>query len=136
MKVEGACHCGDITFTADVDPESARICHCTDCQTLSGSAFRMVVITRPGTFELRSGAPTTYVKTTAESGTPREHGFCPRCGTPIYATSIGPEPKAYGLRTGAIRQRLELSPKLQIWSRSRAGWLDGLHAMTSLEKDR
>jgi hypothetical protein len=58
MKVEGSCHCGHVTFTAEIDPETASICHCMDCQTLSGSAFRTTVRTRPGTFELRSGAPT------------------------------------------------------------------------------
>lgn len=35
MKVEGSCHCGQITFEAQIDPEAVRICHCTDCQTLS-----------------------------------------------------------------------------------------------------
>ena len=39
MKVHGKCLCGDITFTAEVDENSARICHCTDCQINSASAF-------------------------------------------------------------------------------------------------
>src|ERR1700730_6936527 len=41
MKIDGRCHCGEITFEAEVDPDALHICHCTDCQTLSGSAFRM-----------------------------------------------------------------------------------------------
>jgi hypothetical protein len=40
MKIDGRCCCGNITFAAEVDPATAVICHCTDCQTLSGSAFR------------------------------------------------------------------------------------------------
>ena len=52
MKIDGACHCGDITYEADIDPENVVICHCTDCQTLSGSAFRTVALTREGTFTL------------------------------------------------------------------------------------
>jgi len=43
MKIDGACHCGYITYVAEVDPDKAGICHCTDCQTLSGSAFRTSV---------------------------------------------------------------------------------------------
>ena len=43
MKIDGACHCGYITYVAEIDPDKAGICHCTDCQTLSGSAFRMSV---------------------------------------------------------------------------------------------
>jgi hypothetical protein len=38
MKIDGRCHCGEITFEAEVDPDALNICHCTDCQTLSGSA--------------------------------------------------------------------------------------------------
>jgi hypothetical protein len=135
MKVEGACHCGDVTFTADVDPELASVCHCTDCQTLTGSAFRTSVRARPGTFELRSGTPTVYVKTTAESGTTFENAFCPRCGTPIYA-SIDAEPRVYALRVGTLRQREAIVPRRQIWTRSRVAWLGQLDAVPAFEKQR
>ncbi|MEM7636825.1 MAG: GFA family protein, partial [Pseudomonadota bacterium] len=32
MKVDGRCLCGSVTFEAHVDPATAAICHCTDCQ--------------------------------------------------------------------------------------------------------
>ena len=38
MKVDGGCHCGSITFEAEIDPDAVGICHCTDCQRLSGTA--------------------------------------------------------------------------------------------------
>jgi len=42
MKVDGACHCGAIAVEGEADPEKTVICHCTDCQTGTGSrsAFR------------------------------------------------------------------------------------------------
>ncbi len=43
MKVNGACHCGTITIEGEADPEKVSICHCTDCQTSTGSAFRTTV---------------------------------------------------------------------------------------------
>ncbi len=57
MKVTGRCHCGQISFEAEIDPAQVKICHCTDCQTLTGTAFRTTVPSLPGTFVLRSGAP-------------------------------------------------------------------------------
>jgi hypothetical protein len=42
MNIDGRCHCGYITFEADADPDKAWICHCTDCQSFSGSAFRTI----------------------------------------------------------------------------------------------
>jgi hypothetical protein len=47
MKVEGSCHCGQITFEAEIDPNAVRICHCTDCQTLTGSVYRVNVFCDP-----------------------------------------------------------------------------------------
>jgi len=60
MKIDGRCHCGEITFEAEVDPEALRICHCTDCQTLSGSAFRANIPAPAEHFVLLSGTPKTY----------------------------------------------------------------------------
>src|SRR5262245_3188982 len=71
MKIDGRCHCGFIAYEAEADPEMTGICHCTDCQTLSGSAFRSVVPSRQGSFKPRSGEPKIYIKT-AESGTKRD----------------------------------------------------------------
>jgi hypothetical protein len=39
MKIDGGCHCGYITYEAEADPDKTSICHCTDCQHLTGTAF-------------------------------------------------------------------------------------------------
>jgi hypothetical protein len=120
MKIDGRCHCGKISYEADVDPEAVGICHCSDCQTLSGSAFRCTVSAPAEHFVLR-GEPNIYVKT-AESGAKRAHAFCPECGTPIYATATV-NPTAYSLRIGNIAQRMQLGkPRRQIWCRSALPW--------------
>jgi hypothetical protein len=122
MKIDGSCHCGNITFEAEVDPATVEVCHCTDCQTLSGSAFRSVVQAAPGCFRLLSGKPKIYIKTAA-SGARRQQAFCPDCGTPIYSTSASEEPTSYGIRVGAVRQRAELAPVAQYWCRSAQAWV-------------
>ena len=71
MKVDGACHCGKIRYEAEIDPAMVTICHCTDCQVLSGSAFRTVVPAPKASFRLLSGQPKIYVKT-GDSGTRRK----------------------------------------------------------------
>jgi hypothetical protein len=121
MKVDGHCHCGAIAYEAEVDPETVGICHCTDCQNLTGTAYRVSVPVRDGTFRLLRGTPRIYRKTTAESGTHRLHGFCPDCGSPVYVRGID-DPPRYSLRVGTIRQRTQLPPKRQIWCRSVLPW--------------
>jgi hypothetical protein len=76
MKIDGACHCGYITIEGEADPEKTQVCHCTDCQTGTGSAFRVSVPVPGASFKM-SGQPTNYTKTTADSGNPRVQAFCP-----------------------------------------------------------
>ena len=61
MKIDGGCHCGYITYSAEIDPEDVGICHCTDCQTLTGTAFRTSVRADKEAFHLQ-GQPKIYVK--------------------------------------------------------------------------
>jgi hypothetical protein len=131
MKIDGHCHCGKVTFTAEVDSNRLRICHCTDCQRLSGSAFRANV-SAPASHFVLNGAVTSYVKT-AESGNQRRHAFCGTCGTPIYACAAT-NPQSYSLRIGTIRQRDAFSPKQQIWRRSAFPWVDTLGTVPGTEK--
>jgi hypothetical protein len=133
MKIEGGCHCGSIRFEAEVDSATVVICHCTDCQTFSGSAFRTVVQTKPGTFALLSGAPKVYVKT-AESGNRRQQTFCPTCGTPIYSAPATGDTKVVVLRVGAIHQREQLLPRDQYWFRSSLAWLPNLSKIKKQDK--
>ena len=62
MKIEGVCHCGAIAWEADVDTAKASICHCGDCQTLSGAPFRASVPAKAENFRVLKGSPKTYVK--------------------------------------------------------------------------
>ena len=132
MKIDGACHCGKIAYEADVDPDGARICHCTDCQTMGGSAFRMVVPSRVDGFRLTSGTPKIYVKI-AESGNPRAQAFCPDCGTHIYASPAGDGPKVYNIRISSVRQRDQIVPQFQSWHRSAQRWLPELPSIPKVE---
>ena len=125
MKIDGGCHCGNITYAAEIDPEKIAICHCTDCQTLSGTAFRTIAVAEEGSFKLLSGELKIYMKI-SESGRGRQQAFCPECGTPIFAAADEPSPTVHNIRAGSIRQRDQLVPKIQIWTRSEQPWLDQL----------
>ena len=85
MKIDGGCHCGYITYVAEIDPDKVGICHCTDRQTLSGSAFRTSVPAARDAFSLRTGQPKIYVKT-AESGAKRAALFAATLIKPWAAT--------------------------------------------------
>ena len=134
MKVDGSCACGAIKIEAEADPEKTNMCHCTDCQTATGTAFRVSVPVAGADLKV-AGKPATYLKTTADSGNPRLQGFCGTCGTPIYSTSPGEGVQPmYMLRVGILRQRDQFVPRRQIWWRSARNWVTQIASVPQVEK--
>jgi hypothetical protein len=134
MRIDGACACGTIKIEGEANPADTSICHCTDCQTGTGSAFRVSVLVRGSAFKM-TGTPKDYLKLTADSGTPRIQAFCPNCGSPIYSTSPGEGVQdAYRVRVGILRQRREFVPKKQNWFRSALPWIDSVSTIVKNEK--
>ena len=125
MKVDGTCLCGKVTFEAEIDPNRVAICHCSDCQKNSGSAYGVVASVTEGRFHLLTGTLQEYVKT-AESGRVRHLSFCPNCGTRIHACTKNDPSAFFGLRVGTIRQRVQLTPKVQVWCDSALPWVSDL----------
>ena len=124
MQIDGACHCGAVSFTAQVDPGRAMVCHCTDCQVLSGTPFRTLVAAQYESLSV-VGQTKSYVKV-AQSGNRRAQVFCPECGTPLWATA--PEnATSVIIRLGCVRQRASFRPAVQIWRHSALLWVDELH---------
>ena len=126
MQVTGSCHCGTIEFTAIVDPSKVMVCHCTDCQKLTGSAFRIVVPAPIESFVL-NGEPKRYVKVAA-SGVKRVQAFCPECGSPVFAAALE-NPTQVNIRVGLLDQRQELPPIIQIWKQSSLPWVSSLSSV-------
>ena len=132
MNIDGTCLCGQIKFEAIIDPETTTICHCTDCQINSGTAFGYVVGAINDSFNLLKGELSFYIKL-ADSGAKRELAFCGKCGTRIYAKPENGKSGFFGLRAGTIRQRKSLHPKRQVWKKSCLGWVQDIKTEQTFE---
>jgi len=125
MEIDGKCHCGAIRYVAQVNPDEVIICHCTDCQTLSGAPYRISVAAPIR--ELRViGDPRAYCKC-ADSGREVTTTFCPDCGTSLWSHGEGRD--FVFLRTGSITQRADLPPTKQGFCRSAAPWAMDIRAI-------
>lgn len=125
MKIDGSCLCGEISYEARIDPDRVVICHCSDCQLNSGSAYGVVASVVEGQFHLVTGELKEFEKIAA-SGRVRQLSFCPTCGTRIHARTKGDPSAFFGLRVGTIRQRAILIPKVQVWCGSALPWVADL----------
>jgi hypothetical protein len=132
MKVDGHCHCEAIRYEAEIDPQKVSICHCTDCQTLTGTVYRISVPVAAEDFVLLRGNPKIYIKTAA-SGNKRAQAFCVECGTPIYAADAE-NPRSYAVRVGTLSQRAELPARLQIWCQSALPWISDIRAVAGRDR--
>jgi hypothetical protein len=132
MKVTGSCHCGSIEFEANVDAEKILICHCNDCQKLSGTSFRTVAMSEVNGLTYIKGRAKEYIKT-AESGNRRAQGFCGHCGSSLYATNESPIDRIYGIRIGVLDQRHSLKPSSQIWCNASVKWLNQLNSIPTFD---
>ena len=130
MNINGACHCGKVSFSAQIDPEKVMICNCADCQTLSGAPFRTIVPAPIESFKL-TGVTKSYVKV-AESGSQRAQVFCPECGTPLYSSAVENVQQVM-LRLGCVSQRSQLKPVFQLWQRSAAPWLSEIGSIPGVQ---
>jgi hypothetical protein len=134
MHIDGSCHCGHIAYEAEADPEQVGMCHCTDCQKFSGSAFRIGVPVPEASFRLNSGTLKTYIKT-AESGGRRAQVFCPECGTHIYSTTAEEEGnRLFRIRVPTANQAAQLPPKRRGWCSSAPAWLGSIDALPQRPK--
>jgi hypothetical protein len=119
---EGGCECGDIRYAITGEPLALAVCHCTQCQRQSGSAFGMTLVVPRAIFRIASGEPHCYT-TVADSGTPKDCFFCGRCGVRIYNA---PEsmPETVNVKPGTLDDTRWLAPKMQVWCSSQQPWLE------------
>jgi hypothetical protein len=127
MNIDGRCHCGRVTYRAEIDPARVSICHCTDCQMLTGSPYRVTVICSEEQIRMTGQAPKIYAKT-GDNGQRRYQHFCGECGSPLFTSGEG-GPDDWGIRWGSIRQRDRLQPVRQIWCRSAVSWINDLKTL-------
>jgi len=124
MRIHGQCHCGRVTYEAEIEPGKVTVCHCTDCQSLTGSPYRVTVICGGEQVRLTGAQPKIYAKT-GDNGRTWFQQFCAECGSPLFTSGEG-DADDWGIRWGSIAQRALLKPTRQIWCRSAAPWINDL----------
>ncbi|MDC3312267.1 GFA family protein [Alphaproteobacteria bacterium] len=119
IRVNGKCHCGNITIKAQVKLSEVRACHCTDCQKMSGAPLRAIALAPADKITI-NGTPKEYIKV-GDSGNKRIQAFCQDCGTQLFATDI--EKTVFNLRTGFLEQKNNLEPKTHVFTKSSMPWM-------------
>jgi len=115
MPLTGGCQCGRLRYRVSAAPLAFYLCHCSECQRQTSSAFgESLRLARQG---LEVSGEASLFERTAESGARREGWFCPSCGVRIWhGTKGSPE---INLKAGTLDDTSWLIPSAHIWARSR-----------------
>ncbi|MDR3391602.1 MAG: GFA family protein [Sulfuriferula sp.] len=118
-KYSGQCLCGEISYSVDIEPVFTGNCHCKDCQRSSGSAFIPAMIF-PEKDVVISGE-VKYFESRADSGNMHKRGFCPNCGSQLFAR-FSNMPGILGIKAGTLNDSSNYVPKLDFHVDSAAPW--------------
>lgn len=117
----GGCLCGKVRYRADVEPATTAICHCTNCQRQSGSAFSVNVMLPEASLEIE-GTLSTFIDK-GDSGNTVDRKFCPACGSPIFSDPAA-MPGIIGLKAGTLDDHSAIKPGLQVYRDSGQEWCE------------
>ena len=100
---------------------SVHACHCTDCQTLSGSAFGLSMVLNRSDIEVTKGEVQINDFTASKNRMHRHH--CSICGVALWFSSPGYE-GVVAIKPGTLDDTSMLRPIAHMWYRSAQPWLD------------
>ena len=119
--MQASCQCGNLTAgIADGAEPMVVLCHCIDCQKRSGSPFGAMAYYPEGSVTV-AGEAREYARPT-DSGNTFTTGFCPSCGSTVYAKASG-FPGITGVTVGTIADPAFPAPARSVYEQSRHHWL-------------
>ncbi len=115
LPITGGCQCGAVRYRITGKPVTFYLCHCSECQRHTSSAFGESLRLKRGDLEIEGEVKlTTRV---SEAGTLREGWFCPDCGVRIWHGSKGSA--LVNIKAGTLDDTSWLVPAGHIWVRSK-----------------
>ena len=116
---EGGCQCGAIRYRIDGAPLGLAVCHCTECQRQSGSAFGMSLLVPAAALRLTAGTLNSFA-VKCDSGRTKTCTFCPACGTRIYHQTNA---AAMSIKAGTLDDTSDLAPSAHYWTKRKQQWV-------------
>lgn len=116
----GSCECKSINYQYDGEPLTCYTCHCTDCQTSSGSAFGLSMIVNEVDVKITKGSLVT--NNLDYNGVKVKRHHCEKCGSNIWF-SADIYPGIIALKPGTFDDTSWFKPIAHLWTRSAQLWV-------------
>ena len=112
FPLTGGCQCGAVRFELKEAPVVFYLCHCTECQKQSSSAFGESVRIDPAAISVEG--PRRVWERDGSKG-PMRCEFCAECGTRLFHVRQG----SFNIKGGTFDDRSWMIPAGHIWTGSK-----------------
>lgn len=120
VMFRGSCLCGAVRYAAEAEPIFMGVCHCTNCQKQTGSAFSCeVAVPKPA---LSISGATREFRHKGGSGKDVITTFCPVCATRLTA-EIEIMPEVAMIAAGTLDDRGVFDGMTHIFCASAQPWV-------------
>ena len=121
MKIEGGCLCGKVRYSADAEPTFVGVCHCKNCQKVTGTAFAAVVALPKPAVSVQGSLKTFNDR--GDTGKTMFRRFCPECGSSVMDEAEA-MPGVVMILTGTLDDASWVKPAMQIYCDSAQPWVE------------
>ncbi|WEK47278.1 MAG: GFA family protein [Candidatus Andeanibacterium colombiense] len=119
--IAGGCRCGAVRYRIDADTmPPVYACHCTRCQTASGSAFAVQMPVRVEQLTVEGEVISVALPTVNGAVSTIRH--CPVCLTRLYGTGSA-FPAIAIVRAGTLDDSAGLSPAMHLFTGTKQPWV-------------
>ncbi|MDW3098130.1 MAG: GFA family protein [Alphaproteobacteria bacterium] len=116
LPLTGGCQCGAVRYTISGPPVVFYLCHCTECQKQTSSAFGESLRVQRADFEME-GPTKTFLRPISKGGH-QTCTFCETCGTRLTHQRPGYGDKL-NVKAGTLDDASWLVPAGHIWALSK-----------------
>jgi GNAT superfamily N-acetyltransferase len=134
---DGGCLCGAVRYRLGAEPITSYVCHCTDCQRRTGSAFALSLVVPAAALEVTRGSTAAYAAALGD-GRVKRGQLCAACGSRLWG-----EPRLDQtiriLQPGTLDEPSQFPPVAHIWARSAQPWFvfpEGVAVFAEQPKER
>ena len=122
--LNGGCQCGSVRYRYEGEVLNIFVCHCSECQKQSGSAFGMGLWLRESGLRRISGELRKWVRRLPSEEQDMVCEFCKLCGTRVFHTSDSNRAAGIvSIKPGTLDDTTWLEPLAHIWTARAQPWV-------------
>ena len=120
-SLEGGCACDELRYRLTSPPLFVHCCHCSRCQTETGTAFVLNALIESDRVETTRGHA-DWIGVPTDSGKDQQIARCRTCQVAVWSTYAGAGPQIRFVRVGTLDRPEACPPDIHIYTASRLAW--------------